>query len=175
MAAFAWGPSLRDPDLDRKLQGVFDMFGEDTYAWDIGSRKVVAVEIISISRDWIDGFLCRFLPRVGLDWLQEDRKTAKIRISGLDHRYPLLCGGERILCAGIAKTADVGMTTLEFHPGVSVVHVPTMAPELHWAICHMFAGGYGGWAQAAEWLQDSNAGFVIDRQVFIDWEPHVPM
>ena len=173
MAAFAWGPSLRDPDLDRKLQGVFDKFGEDTYAWDIGSRKVVAVEIISISRDWIDGFLCRFLPRVGLDWLQEDRKTAKIRISGLDHRYPLLCGGERILCAGIVKTADVGMTTLEFHPGVSVVHVPTMAPELHWAICHMFAGGYGGWAQAAEWLQDSNAGFVIDRQVFIDWEPHV--
>lgn len=45
--------------------------------------------------------------------------------------------------------------------------------KLHWNILRLFAGGYGGWAQAAEWLPSDNAGFVLDRQVFVDWDPRV--
>ena len=55
----------------------------------------------------------------------------------------------------------------------TILHYPTVAPELHWNILHLFAGGYGGWTQAAEWLQSQNIGFVMDRQVFVDCDPSV--
>ena len=141
-------------------------------ALESGFRKMFAIEVCEVSHDWIIGQVGTFHSKEGIRWT-DTKRDIKVRLEGLDNRYPLICSGERIICIGVVRHFSVESMTVEFRPGASVTHVPQLAPELHWAIHHMFAGGFGGWSQAAEWLQASNQGFVIGRQVYVDWDAHV--
>ena len=171
MAAFPWGASLRDNELDRKVQAVFNQFPDRSTCWTIGYRKMVALTVDAVHEDTIHGSLCTFHHRSGLHWDGHHAHNAAVRVSGLDNRYPLICKDERILVAGVLKHCSEDGCRIEFQKGATVVHYPAIAAEFHWNILHLFAGGYGGWAQAAEWLQSDNIGFILDRQVFVDWDP----
>ena len=170
MADLPWGPSLRDPDLDRRVLEVFRKFPHDsTIDGLIGHRSMFAMQVDRVLHDQIFGSLCTLHHRVGLQWDGILLAGASIRVPGLNNCYPLVCSGEKILLAGILKSISEDGTTIELQKGATIVHYP----ELHWNVLHLFSGGYSGWSQAAEWLETADVGFIADRQLFLDWDPTV--
>lgn len=173
MADLPWGPSLRDPDLDRRVLEVFRKFPHDSTCWTVGHRSMVAILVDKVTNDQICGSLCSLQHRVGLNWDGMLLAGASVRVPGLDNCYPLVCSGEKILITGVQKTASVDGLTIELQKGATIVHYPEVASELHWNLLHLFSGGFCGWSQAAEWLETANVGFVVDKQIFLDWNPTV--
>ena len=173
MADFPWGPSLRDHDLDRRVLEVFQKFPHEATSWKVGQRTMVAMLVDKVSQDWIHGSLCSLHHRIGLHWEGLLTADASVHVPGLNHCYPLVCTGEKIFIAGIPRSVSDDGLTLELQRGGTVVHYPEVASELHWNMLHLFSGGFSGWSQAAEWLETAEVGFVVDRQVFLDWDPSV--
>lgn len=173
MADFPWGQSLRDSELDRRVLAIFQKFPHEATSWTVGHRLMVALLVDKVSQDWIHGSLCSLHHRAGLQWDGPLLANARIRVPGLNNHYPLVCSGEKILIAGVKKSASDDGLVIELQNGGTIAHYPEVASEFHWNLLHLFAGGYGGWAQAAEWLETANVGFVLDRQVFLDWDATV--
>ena len=70
---FPWGASLRDEALDTSLALRFLKFPDDSWHWNLGFRKMFAIEVGEVSHDWIIGQVCSFHSKEGLRWMDTKR------------------------------------------------------------------------------------------------------
>ena len=64
-------------------------------------------------------------------------------------------------------------SSIEFTPQAAVYTRPDFSPELAWTAVHMFAGGFNGWEQAAQWVNKSDIPALFSQRIEIDADEQV--
>ena len=132
----------------------------------LDDRIVLGGEVVSALQEELVLALFPFKPTLGFEAAPCDEKMVRVRIPGLGDRSIHTVPGVQIMCAG--KPLSWNDMVYEFDSHVAVTFRPENSDAMPWNFLHLFSGSFGGWSQAASFLQRADQGFSLGQEVFVD-------
>ena len=132
----------------------------------LDDRIVLGGEVVSVLQEELVLAIFPFKPMRGFEAAPCDEKMVRVKIPGLGDRSIHTVPGVQIMCAG--KPLFWDDMVYEFGANVAVTFRPEISDAMPWNFLHLFSGSFGGWSQAASFLQRADQGFSLGQEIFVD-------
>ena len=132
----------------------------------LDDRIVLGGEVVSVLQEELVLALFPFKPVRGFEAAPSDEKMMRVKIPGLGERSIHTVPGFQVMCAG--KPVFWNDMVYEFDSKVAVTFRPEISDAMPWNFLHLFSGSFGGWSQAASFLQKADLGFSLGQEISVD-------
>lgn len=140
--------AVLDPELDelvqrmddRQIRGLFTGLDPGFFP-SIGTRTLVAGEVVSFGDDWIDLRARWFTPAAGFV-IADHPSVITVSLDDALNRCLHLCQGIDIICAG--ERTDIAKNKVRL-ANAQICFRPELAVSMPWDVTHLFCGAFCGW------------------------------
>lgn len=155
-----------------KLQVMFSGTGCHSHILRFDDMGLIFGEAVDVAGDNVTASLFQFHPGSGFKGDGEHCKACAICIPKLADRPINMFKGAHFMCYGAVTGGDLD-SSIEFSLHTAVYTRPDFSPEHAWTAVHMFAGGFNGWEQAAQWVHRSDIPALFSQRIEIDADERV--
>ena len=163
--ALSLAGSILDDPLKADLVSLFSGLADSGPTLMLGSRILTAGEVELVVGDFVTLGVFPFRPSVGFDSGRPLESKMTVKVPHLADRSISLSTGAHILCAG---TPSCNQQDYIEHEDDVVTFRPEFDKLMPWNMFHSFAGAYSGWAQAADFLDRTEAAFCLGQEFELD-------
>lgn len=140
--------------------------------------SMTAGEVVDFDSDRICIRQAPFYPGRGFVLDADECCMCTVFVSKVKQRSISICVGAHILCAGNVISKEEP-NCLTFDDRAVPIFRPELQEAMPWSVVHMFAGMFGGWQLATQWLSDQGVSVLFGQHISIDcdedamqvWEP----
>ena len=132
----------------------------------LGSRTVLVGEVVDVRFDDIELLVAPFTPYLGFGLAAGHTSHVVVTMPHLSSRSIRLAKGVVITCAG--STASESSEHVCFHEDAVITFRAEFDRCMPWNFMHAFAGGFGGWTHATEFIGSKLDSFCIGQEFEVD-------
>ena len=137
----------------------------------LGSRTVLVGEVVDVQFDSIELLVAPFTPYLGFGPAAGHESRVVVTLPHLSDRSIRLAAGVVITCAG--NTVSKSKEQVSFCEDAVITFRADYDKCMPWNFMHTFAGAYGGWTHATDFICSTIDSFCISQEFEVDADEHV--